>query len=395
MSTGNKFVNNPSKLLEEDRFQELDELAQNEFRSRSKEYNDNHEIPVKNLDELGERGWLKAAVSEENGGWGSNTDLGDPAEYLQAIRTVARGCSSTAHCLQLHYHIAWFIDAIGDDDLIERYLEPMLDGTYYGTFVAVEPNMTNQYELDTTATPVDGGYEMSGTKLYATNGSIADFHLVFASMEGMEGRDSVTVFVVEDDWDGVEVDTSWWQPFGMRAAVSPRIELNDVFIPEENMLGEPGQYASEHWQAKYHTAFCANYLGSMEGVFDFFLEYMHDRGKADYESVQLRTGEVHFEMKAAEAFFHDAIRKWQDPSISQDDAEAVAMKAKWFNAKTAMDVGLQIAETAGSTAQFEQFPIGRYLRDMHTHTQHSGHDMTATQIGRSQFGRDFDTTREV
>ncbi|UHQ96309.1 acyl-CoA dehydrogenase family protein [Natrinema halophilum] len=371
-------------------------MARDKFRSRAKEYNDSYEIPTENLQELGERGWLAASVSEENGGWGSNTDEGDPAEYLQAIRTVAHGCSSTAHCLQLHYHTAWFFDKIATDAQVERYLEPMLDDvTATGTFTFAEPNMTNQYDLSTTATPVDGGYEISGTKLYATNAPIADFHLIFVSLDGLDGPESVTIFIVDDDRDGVEVDESWWRPFGMRAAVSPRIEFDDVFVPKENMLGEPGQYLDERWQAKFHTAFCANYLGSMEGVYDFYREYMEERGKADFDSVQLRTGEVHVEMKAAEAFFHDAIRTWQDPTASQKNGEVMAMKAKWFNAKTAMDVGLQIAETAGSTAQFEQFPIGRYLRDMHTHTQHSGHDMTATQIGRSQFDIEYDTTREV
>src|SRR5688572_18118986 len=103
----------PEEALKSPEMQALRQLALEEFRPRGREYDATYAMPERNLRALHERGWLSAAVSESLGGKGSNLDSGDKATYLQAIRSVARACPSTAHCLQVHLHTTWTMEKLG------------------------------------------------------------------------------------------------------------------------------------------------------------------------------------------------------------------------------------------------------------------------------------------
>jgi len=382
-------------ILEHELYQDLDDLATGKFRDRVNEYSKAARFPSENLEELADRNLLGITISEEYGGWGANPDLnGDPAPYTQAIRTIARGCSSTAHCAQIHYHVSWLVEGIGTEDQRERFLPKMADGDLFMTLVGSEPQRESQYLFSTTAEPVDGGYVLNGLKNYATNGPVADWHIVFASLEGgTTPEESHMMFLIPDDAEGLELEIEWWDPIGMRGAVSPIIHLDDVFIPEENVLGEPGDFVHGRWQGKYHTGFTANYIGSMEGAFEFYLDYMHEVEAVEFDTVQMRTGNLSVQLEAAQSLFDRALKAWRDPETEGEEAEVKTLKSKMFSSNTAVDMGSEMAQVAGTTALFENKPLARFIRDMQMHGLHAQHDITNQTIGKSHLDLDFDSTR--
>lgn len=384
----------PLDALKAPAMQELADLAVTRFRERSRHYEPDCVMPEENIRDLFERGWLTATVSRRSGGRGSNLDTDDPASYLQAIRVTARGCGSTAHCLQVNNHNNWMIDVIGNDDQRARYIAPQLERPVMVTGIGSEPNRRHMYVMTTKAKPQgDGGYLVNGVKNYATNGPMMLVAIVFTSIEGIDHwADNHLMTLIEPGQPGVEVDNDWYRPFGMRAAVSPLVRLTDVRVARENLLGQAGDYPRQRWQGKFHLGFSANYLGVAEGIYDWFRDYIRRKGKAKDPIVLLRTGEMKIELELAAALFHDAIRAWKTRPVVE--AELMAMAAKYTTARTALDICEKVTMASGSTALFEEFPLGRAIANVQTHIQHAGHDRTAQIIGQAELGEEFDSTMQ-
>ena len=381
----------PEDALNSQEMRDLEKMAIENFRPRGRDYDAKSVMPSKNIQELHEAGWLTATLSKELGGKGSNVDSDDPSTFLQGLRMIARGCSGTAHCYQVTNHTAWAVEALGTEDQKERYLKPMFERPFLGSFVGSEAKRKHMYMMNTTARKVDGGYIVRGEKNYATNGSDLGFAIIFAAIEGVENfLDNHLMIIIEPDMEGVSIDTGWYRPSGMRCADSPVITLNDVFVPDENILGAPGDYPRKRWQGKFHLGFAANYLGTTEGMYNWYRQYVATRGKGGVEMIQMRTGEMKIALDCAQSVFHDAIRAYHEKPIVE--AELLAMSAKSMAANVAFELSHKIIHAAGSTALFDEFPLSRYIRDLETHVLHAGHDRTAQIIGQSELAQEFDST---
>lgn len=384
-------VIDPEAVLERPEIKELERLALENFRPRGRQYDENCSMPEKNIEELFAAGWLNTTLPKEIGGKGSNLDTDDPATYLQALRVIARGCSSTAHCYQVHNHAAWCLNALATPLQREKYIKPMFERPFLGAFVGSEAKRKHMYMMTTQARKVDGGWIVRGEKNYATNGPMMGFAIIFVAIEGVENYlDNHMMVIIEPGMKGVSIDNDWYRPNGMRAAASPVITLDDVFVPDENVLGKPGDYPRGRWQGKFHLGFAANYLGTTEGMYNWYREYVLKRGRGRDGITQMRTGEMRLALDAARAIFHKAIVGYK--TLPVVEAELLAMSAKSTAAHVAFDLSHKIIHAAGSTALFDEFPLSRYLRDLETHVLHAGHDRTAQIIGQAELGESFDST---
>lgn len=382
----------PVDALKSEDIQNLEQLALKNFRPRGRDYDARSVMPDENIRELHENGWLTATLSKEIGGRGSNVDSDeDPSTFLQGLRMIARACSGTAHCYQVTNHTAWAVEALGTEDQKARYLNPMFDRPFLGSFVGSEAKRKHMYMMNTVARKVDGGYIVRGEKNYATNGSDLGFAIIFAAIEGVEDfLDNHIMLIIEPSMEGVTIDTGWYRPAGMRTADSPIITLKDVFVPDANVLGNPGDYPRKRWQGKFHLGFAANYLGTTEGMYNWYREYIVGRGRGGSELIQMRTGEMKIALQGAESTFHDAIRAYRTRPVVE--AELLAMSAKSIAAHVAFELSHKVIHAAGSTALFDEFPLSRYIRDLETHVLHAGHDRTAQIVGQSELAQEFDST---
>ena len=382
----------PVDALNTDEMRALNNMAIENFVPRGRDYDARSVMPKENIQDLHKGGWLTATLPKSMGGKGSNVDSDeDPSTFLQGLRMIARGCPGTAHCYQVTNHTAWAVNDLGTPEQKERFLAPMFERPFLGSFVGSEAKRKHMYMMNTTAKRVEGGYIVRGEKNYATNGSDLGFAVIFAAIEGVDNYlDNHLMVIIEPDMEGVSIDTSWYRPNGMRCADSPIITLNDVFVPDSHVLGQPGDYVRQRWQGKFHLGFTANYLGATEGMYQWYLDYVSGRGKGEAEMIQMRTGEMKIALDGAVSIFHDAIRAYRTRPIVE--AELLAMSAKSIAADVAFELSHKIIHAAGSTALFDQFPLSRYLRDLETHVLHAGHDRTAQIIGQAELKQAFDST---
>jgi alkylation response protein AidB-like acyl-CoA dehydrogenase len=373
---------------------ELGRLAVEEFRPRGYHYDSKFEMPAENINELFRRGWLHPVLPKAMGGKGSNLDTDDPSTYLQVIRVLARGCSSTAHCLQVHNHSLWFLNAVATERQRIKYVLPTTETPRLIAFVGSEAKRQQQYMVSTKAARVSGGWRITGEKNYATNVPMMHCVLVIAAVENEPTVEkNHLVVIIPDGAEGMVIDNDWYRPNGMRAASSPIVQLNNVFVPDEDVVGEPGTYIRGRWQGKMHLGFAANYLGTTEGMYGWYLDYIKAKGRAKDSMIQLRTGEMKIALESARALFHRAIATWKTGSVV--DAELMSQAAKSVCAAAAFDLSHKIVHASGSTAMFDSFPLSRYIRDLETHVLHAFHDKAAQTIGKSELGEPFDSTTQV
>ena len=160
--------------------------------------------------------------------------------YALAMEEVAAGCPATSLVFMTQMHGAYPILLAGSEELKERYIPGLLDGTAYGSLGITEPGAGSDVaSISTTATPTDEGWLISGQKTFITTGDRADVIVCFASVDRSRGRDAVTAFVLEGDWPGV----GHGKPFdklGMHASSTAELFLERVPVPRSHLLGAEG-----------------------------------------------------------------------------------------------------------------------------------------------------------
>jgi alkylation response protein AidB-like acyl-CoA dehydrogenase len=367
-------------------------LAREHFAARAAASDKRGALPVENLRDLHENGILDLTIAKEHGGKGSGVMGEDPLLYLLAIEQTARVDLSTAHCLHIHLHACHFIDQVGGPEQRKTLLEPVLQrGALIGA-VGSEPGRTGRgiYKLDTTAQYLRDGVVLNGRKNYATLAPIAEYMIVFATIKGEPSPQNHLGVAIQKGAEGFKIVEDSWDPMGMKSAVSPDIVLDNCFAPEANVIGKPGTYPLERWQARHYLSLAAQYLGACEGLFDSLTQYLPRRGTAGEQYTQLRLGEIRVLIDSMRWLIYRAAWLWSKSDLQQ--AELFSLTARHQATQAAAVVMDKAAQIAGSSALSGDGQFPRMMRDLRVHTLHSNMDKTAATIGKYHLGQNFDIT---
>jgi alkylation response protein AidB-like acyl-CoA dehydrogenase len=362
----------------------VDKLVQERIAPRAAQHDQDYEVPVEDIEDLFREGWLLANLDKKRGGLGYGLHGDDPLSFFLIDEHLAYGNPSTAHCFQVHDNALMMIDAMANDEQIQRWIEPTVKRGALIPGAGAEPYGSPP----TMAKRVKGGYLVSGTKHYATNASLAEW--LWIGRVASDSHAKPIMFIMHRDTPGLKIDTDIWRPTGMRACISPWLYLEDCFVPDENLLGPPGQFLGENWMGKINFAFTANYLGSARAMYDWALAYVRDRGGAKDPYRQLRFGELKSMLDASRLTLYTAVRIFKGDT---DGAMIAAHEEKWMAKETLQKIMWSAAEVCGSTSLFERFPLERFYRDMHLHMMHGRHDVAAQIVGASELGEPYDVNR--
>jgi len=370
-------------------------LGRERFAPRARDYDERAVTPLANMQDFFDAGLMGLTVSEDLGGLGSGVMGRDPLLYLLAVEQTARYCVSTAHCLHIHSHGAHLVDQVGTPEQRRRILGAVVERGAMLNGTGSEPGRTARglYNLVTGAEKVDGGYVVSGKKNYASLGDAVDYNILFANLKDTPAPDGLMVFMVPKGAPGLEVEEGSWNPMGMRAAVSPTLLLTDCFVGDDNVLGTPGFFPRDRWQSRSHLGFAAQYLGGVEGIFDYLVEYLPKRGTAGDGYAQLRMGEIRIGIDSVRWLVYRAAWLWQQKDIV--NAELFSLVAKHRAIENAITVMDKAAQIAGSSAFWADSVLARFVRDLRVQTLHENVDKTAVTLGKYHLGQAFDTTSRL
>lgn len=311
-------------------------------------------------DVLGRAGYLALAVPEELGGRGATV-----RQVAMAQRELARHCASSALASVMHHHVVLFTawrhrrSLPGAEATLRRVAEEGI--------VLVSTGGADQTQPRGTATKVDGGYSVSGRKVFASQAPVGTvLSTMFAYEDAEEGR-IVLNMAVPMASEGVKVlDT--WDALGMRGTGSHDIELRDVFVPEERVLARrPHGRIDGPLQVILSVAMlpvAAVYLGVAEAARDHAVSLVTGTPRADDATVQRQVGLMDTRLRVAAWALDGALAVvGDDPEPSMETVVAV-MAAKREIALAGAEVCDLALTVGGGAAFYRSRPIEQCFRDV-------------------------------
>ena len=357
----------------------LIELCEQEMRGNAERSDDELRFPRRNLELLGEHGFLGLTVPEELGGLG-----GDHLTFALVCETIARyGCASTAMCFVMHTVAVQAIMHRPTPELVDRYIRTLRSGRI-GTLSYSDPQTGGHfwYPISSGAERVDGSFRVHKKSSWTTSGGFADFYVVQTTSPDFTGYDDLSVFVV----DAADVDAapSLWDALGLRGNQSGAVEVAGAIVPGENLVGPIGDGAESNDEVVdpwFLTGSSAVWNGIAMGAIDIAKRHTtgkehRDTGKrvADYPTVQDYVGEALIDSNASRlAVFSvagaldgatDGNSKVLAPgTTARTEYLRWCWQIKFTAAKNVTGVVDRMLHACGGSGYRRDLELERYLRD--------------------------------
>ena len=356
----------------------LIELCQQEMRDNAKRSDDELKFPRRNLELLGEHGFLALTVPEEYGGLGQNH-----VAYSMVCETIARyGCASTAMCYVMHIGAVNAIMLRATPALIEKYIRPLNSGKI-GTLSYSDPETGSHfwYPISSGAERVNGGYRVRKKASWTTSAGFADFYVVQTTSPDFKGYDDLSVFVV--DAEDAHAQPALWDALGLRGNQSGGLDVNGE-IPAEQIVGPVGDGAESNDESVdpwFLVGSSSVWNGIAMGAIDIAKRHTTRKRHvdvglrvADYPTIQDYVGEAVIDTNACRVFslsVADAMDRATDnnrgvlrPGTSARAAYLHwAWQIKFAAAKNVAHVVDKMLHACGGSGYKRDMELERYLRD--------------------------------
>ena len=338
-------------------------IALEQVAPRADEIDAKAEYPQDMFDLLKDLGLFTLPFEERYGGMNSILSA------CIAIEEFGRICYNTAYLLVVQWVPFGAILAGGSEDQKEKYLPGLADGSIRGAFSTTESQSGSDVGgILTRATPVKGGYQISGNKIWCTNSSVADFVVVAARLDGMEGKRAINFFIVDRGSKGFSVGAPE-NKMGARGVPSCPLYFDDVFVNQDAMLGQPGEgfrIVMEAFNIS-RPIIGARGVGLSQGAFDHALAFVKERRAfgeqiVDFQGVRWMLADMHVQTEAARNLVYKAAVS-ADLGITGKALAIEAAVAKCHASDTAMRVATDAVQLFGASGISSDYPINRYFRD--------------------------------
>lgn len=297
---------------------------------------------------------------------------------ILAMEALGRGCRDQGLLFSMHAHmwsVVMPILAFGTEVQKERYLAALCDGRLVGAHGMSEPDSgSDAFSMRARAEKVDGGYRLNGTKTFVTNAPVADLFVVFASVDRSRGMWGVTTFLIDKGMPGLSVSEPF-KKMGLRTSPMAEVVLEDCVVPDDAVLGKPGQGAVifNHSMAWERSCILASQVGAMEHQLGVCLRYAKERkqfGKpiGDFQLVAARLADMKVRLDTSRLLLYRAA--WA--MAEDEEAEMASAVAKLYISEAAVASAMDAVRTHGGYGYMEEFEVERDLRDFLGGTMYSG-----------------------
>jgi glutaryl-CoA dehydrogenase len=356
------------------------DYAQDKLMPRVLMANRNETFDREIMSEMGALGLLGATLPAKYGCSEANyVSYGLMAREVERVDSGYRSAMSVQSSLVMHP-----IHEYGSEAQREKYLPKLATGEWVGCFGLTEPDHgSDPGSMITNAKPVDGGFVLNGAKMWITNSPIADLAVVWAKLEGV-----IRGFVVERDFDGFSTPKIEGK-MSLRASVTGEIVLEDVFVPEENLLpnvkGLSGPFGCLN-RARYGIAWGS--MGAAEFCWHAARTYTLERQQfgrplAANQLIQKKLADMQTEIALG---LQGCLRMGRLLDEGRLAIENISLM-KRNNCGKALDIARVARDMHGGNGISDEFHVIRHVMNLETVNTYEGtHDIHALILGRAQTG---------
>jgi alkylation response protein AidB-like acyl-CoA dehydrogenase len=362
------------------------EFTEREIAPKARHVDETGEFPAETFRKMGELGLMGLPFPEEYGGAGA-----DNVSTAIAIEEVARGCGSTALAYSAHIGLGSApIFMFGTEEQKRRFLTPAARGTYLAAFGLTEPHAGSDAGATRTTARLDGDeWVINGAKMWITNAPVAGHIIVTAVTDSDKGKKGISAIIVPRGTPGMTFGKH--EPkMGLRGSVSTAIQLEDVRVPRENLLGERGKGFVQFLQVLDggRIGIGAMAIGLAQAAFEAASAYAREReafGRpiGAYESVSNMIADMAVGLDAARLLVYRAA--WLKDQGRPYTREAAI--AKLFASEVGEKICRDAIQVFGGYGYSREYPVERLYRDQRLLTIGEGtSEILRMVIGRSVLG---------
>ncbi|MBC2579930.1 acyl-CoA dehydrogenase [Clostridium sp. DJ247] len=338
------------------------EFAESEVKPLAAEIDETERFPLETVEKMAKYGMMGIPFSKEYGGAG-----GDTLSYILAVEELSKVCGTTGVILSAHTSLcASLISQFGTPEQKEKYLIPLAKGEKIGAFGLTEPNAGTDAAGQQTVAVLEGDhYVINGSKIFITNGGVADIFVIFAMTDRSKGTRGITGFIIEKGFKGFSVGKVE-NKLGIRASSTTELIFEDMIVPAENMIGKEGKGFGIAMKTLDggRIGIAAQALGIAEGAFDEAKAYMKERkqfGRSldKFQGLSWMMADMDVAIESARYLVYKAA--WLKDQGLPYTVEAA--RAKLHAANVAMDVTTKAVQLFGGYGYTKDYPVERMMRD--------------------------------
>ena len=319
-------------------------------------------FPIEIFNQLAEMGIMGLPFPEQYGGAGADT-----ISFVIATEELSRVCASTGITYSAHISLGGApLHLFGTEQQKEKYLTPICTGESFGAFGLTEPNAgSDAGGTETQAVLKDGQFTINGSKVFITNASYAKHLALTAITNVKDGKKEISAIIVPTDAAGFTIKSEY-EKMGLNASNTTELILEDVVVPEENLLGVRGngfkQFLTTLDGGRIGIAAMA--VGIAQGAFNKSVQYTKERkqfGKplAAFQITQFKLADMALKIELARNLVYKAA--WLKDQGKPFGKEA--SMAKLYASEMAMEVCDEAIQLHGGYGYMKEYEVERYLRD--------------------------------
>jgi alkylation response protein AidB-like acyl-CoA dehydrogenase len=335
------------------------DFAENELAPMVDEWEERGEFPKEALEGLAEYDMRGAQVDPEYGGGGM-----DMLSHAIVMEEVSKVWPSAG--MKLDEGLLRFVRLFGTDEQKQRWLPKLCSAELIDAIALSEPgNGSDLAGISATADRVEDGYVLNGNKMWVTGAGAADLVAVAVKTDPGERHDGMSIFIVPTDAEGFDVQ----EPedlMGYRASNTHEVVLNDVFVPEENLIGEEnrGFYHTMEMLEENRIAVAARGLGVAAGAYEAAKRYIGEREQfgqqiGEFQSIQHKIADMAVQIENSKHLVYNAAKQC-DPG---EPCETEASMAKLYTSESAREVANEAVQVHGGYGYTRDFPVEMFYRD--------------------------------
>ncbi len=347
--------------------QEVRKFAEREIRPHVMTWDEAKTFPVAVVKQLGGMGMMGVIFPEQYGGAGMGY-----LEYAVVIEELSRVDGSVGITVAAHNSLCSnHIFSMGNERQKQTYLRPLASGKAIGAWGLTEPGSgSDAASLLTSAKKEGTHYRLNGTKTFITHGTVGDIFVVMARTRppqpGHSSADGISAFILEKGMNGFRAGKQE-NKLGLRASDTSELILEDVKVPDANLLGEDGVGFKQAMKTLDggRISIGALGLGMAQGAFEEAVRYSkirHAFGRplADHQGIQFKLADMGTEIEAARLLIYRAAGL-KDAGLPY--AKAASM-AKLYASETACRVADEAVQILGGYGYIKDYPVEKYYRDV-------------------------------
>ncbi|MEN3043992.1 MAG: acyl-CoA dehydrogenase family protein [Candidatus Hydrothermales bacterium] len=323
-------------------------------------YDKNAEFPYEIVKVMVDTDLFGIYIPQEYGGLG----MGVFALCL-AIEELSWGCAGISLALAGTALGSFPVILFGNENLKRKVLPKIAEGKI-AAFCLTEPEAgSDALSIKTTAIRKNGGYVLNGVKQFITNAQVADFYSVFALTDPKKGARGMSAFLVERGTPGLKIGKKE-DKLGIRASPTGEVIFEDVFVPEENIIGKEGYGLFVATSTFLYTrpGVAAQAIGIAQAALDAAIEYSLQRKQfgqpiSSFQIVQHKFADMATKIEAARALTYQ-VAKALDSGKKPEKESAMA---KCFASDVAMSVTIEAVQIFGGYGYIREYPVEKMMRD--------------------------------